>query len=92
MSKYVLAHQPNLVNLYVLGRLRSPHQPLPLVEAADHHLKAYPGGYRGPTNQYPTSQRPPHRESGSPPDLTSDSHRKVVPGSLQVSAPGFLPR
>jgi hypothetical protein len=66
MSKYVLTHQPNLVNLYVLGRLRPSLQPLPLVEAADHHLKAYPEGYRGPTDRYPTSQRPPHGESGSP--------------------------
>jgi hypothetical protein len=88
MSKYVLTHQPNLVNLYMLGRLRPPRQPLPLGEAADHHLKAYPGGYRGPTDRDPTLQRPSHGESGSPPDLAFDSHRKVVPDSLQISAPG----
>jgi hypothetical protein len=47
MSKYVLTHQPNLVNLYALGRLRPPRQPLPLGEAAHHHLKAYPGAIGG---------------------------------------------
>jgi len=47
MSKYVLTHQPNLVNLYALGRLRPPRQPLPLGEAAHHPLKAYPKGYQG---------------------------------------------
>jgi hypothetical protein len=66
MYKYVLTHQPNLVSLYALGRLRAPRQPLPPREAVGHHLKAYPGGYRGPTARDPTSQRPPHGESGSP--------------------------
>jgi hypothetical protein len=75
MSKYVLTHQPNLVNLYALGRLRPPRQRLPLGEAAHHHLKAYTGGYRGPNDRDQTSQRPPYGESSSPPDLASDSHR-----------------
>jgi hypothetical protein len=43
MYKYVLIHQPNLVSLYALGRLHAPRQPLPPGEAADRHLKAYPG-------------------------------------------------
>jgi hypothetical protein len=45
MFKYVLTHQLNMANLYVLGRLQPPRQPLWLVEAADHHLNPYPGGY-----------------------------------------------
>jgi hypothetical protein len=69
MSKYVLTHQPNLVNLYALGRWVACDL-LPNAsrwgETAHHHLKAYPGGYRGPNDRDPTSQRPPHGESGSP--------------------------
>jgi hypothetical protein len=82
MYKYVLTHQPNLVSLY------APRQPLPPGEAADRHLKAYPGGYQGPTNRDPTSQRPPHGASGSPPYLAPDSHQKAAPGSLEKAAPG----
>jgi hypothetical protein len=48
----------------------------------------YPGGYRGPNHQDPTSQRPPHGEAGSPPNLASGSHRPVAPGSPQIKAPG----
>jgi hypothetical protein len=69
MYKYVLTHQPNLVSLYALGRLHAPRQPLPPGEAANFHLKAYPGGYRGPTDQDPTSQSPPHGASSSPPQI-----------------------
>jgi len=87
MYKYVLIHQPNLVSLYALGRLHAPRQPLPLGEAADRHLKAYPVGYRGPTDRDPTSQRPPHGASGSPPYLALDSHQKAAPGSPQKAAP-----
>jgi hypothetical protein len=91
MYKYVLTHQPNLISLYALGRLHAHRQPLPPEEAADRHLKAYPGGYRGPTNRDQTSQRPPHGASGSPPYLASDSHQKAAPGSPQAPGPVSLP-
>lgn len=99
MYKYVLTYQPNLVSLYVLGRLHAPRQPLPPGEAADRHLKAYLMGYWGPTYRDPTSRSPPHGASDSPPDLTLDYPVKVAPlsppksklGSPQAPSPGSLP-
>jgi hypothetical protein len=81
MYKYILTHQPNLISLYALGRLYAPRQTLPLGEAADCHLKAYLGGYRGPTDRDTTLQSPPHGASGSPPDPAPDYHLKVAPVS-----------
>jgi hypothetical protein len=88
MYKYVLTHQPNLISLYALGRLHAPRQPLPPGEAVDRHLKAYPRGYRGPTDRDPTSQRPPHGASSSPPYLAPDSHQKATHGSPQKATHG----
>lgn len=73
-----------------LGRLQPPRQPLRLVEDADHHLNPYPRGYRGPTDRYPTSQRPPHGYSGSPPHLASDSHQKAASDSHRKAASASL--
>jgi hypothetical protein len=87
MYKYVLTYQPNLISLYSLGRLHAPCQPLPPEKAVDHHLRAYRGGYWGPTDRDLTSQRPPYGASSSLPYLAPDSHQKAAHGSPQKVAP-----
>jgi hypothetical protein len=97
MYKYVLTHQPNMVNLYALGCwvAGSPacSSPTPfrrgrlLIIIWKHIL----GAIGGQLIETPTSQRPPHGASGSPKIRHLNLPRKrhlALPRNWSLSPPG----